>query len=438
MKKILQGTALLGLSLTLAACGQSNEASTEGNTNAEGKVELDFWSFWGSEPRRGFVEHLVEDFNNSQDEIHVTHTYLPWGDIWTKNLASIAAGEPADVIVNDINDVRHRADKNQNTNLTEFIAQEDENFQEKFYPQLWDATVHEGESYALPFTTETRLLYYNKDMMEEVGLDPNTPPETWNELQDMAMQMDIQNDNGSYERIGYVPRYNIQGDLYYMNATGHGWWDHETDQPTINNPKGVEILEWMKDYEDHYGSEVINAFSAEFGNQQADPFMNGQIGMMVNSANHYSQIAEYAPDMNFGVAPLPELEPGNGNTSWGGGFVLEIPAGADNPEASWEFMKYLTDNYAQEYWATHNFDSVANIEAAENALSSEKLDEKGQEVYQVAVDNMENTILTPIPIEMPDILSIINPELDRIYLGEKTPQEALDDAQEMAEQQVPQ
>lgn len=400
-------------------------------------VELDFWTFWGSEPRRNFVDHMVEEFNNSQENIHVTHTYLPWGDIFTKNLASIAAGDPADVIVNDINTVAQRAEKNQNTNLAEFIAQEGDDFTGKYYENLWNATLFEGESYALPFTTDTRLLYYNKDIMEEVGLDPEQPPTTWAELQEMAMLMDVK-DGDNYDRIGYVPRYGVQGDFYYMNATGHGFWDFENNVPTINAPDGVAALDWVVEYENQYGSDLLNAFTAEFGNQQADPFMNGKIGMMIKEGTHYSQIAAYAPDLNFGVTTVPEFEnsPG-GNTSWGGGFVVEIPYGAEHPAESWEFIKYLTDHTSQEYWAVNNFDNVAHIEAAESAMSNDSLSDKGQEVYKAAVENMEHTILTPQPLSIPDLMTYVNTELDNIYLGYKTPQQAFDDAQSMVEQMLP-
>ncbi|UUX33719.1 ABC transporter substrate-binding protein [Fundicoccus culcitae] len=401
----------------------------------EDVIELDFWSFWGSEPRRNFIEQIVEDFNRSQAEIHVTHTFLPWGDIWTKNLASIAAGDPADVIINDINSTRQRAQKNQNTNLAEFIAQEEADFAEQYYPHLWEATVYEGNNYAIPFNTDTRILFYNKDMFEEVGLDPEQPPTTWEELKEMAQQLDVI-DGNRYERLGYIPRYGIQGDVYYMNATGHGFWDFENNQPIINDPKGVEILDWVMDFEQDYGSDNLTAFTAEFGNQQADPFMSGKIAMMVKEATHYSQIAAFAPDLNFGVAELPEFQDGYGHTSWGGGFVAEIPYGAEHPEASWEFIKYLTGVEAQEYWAVNNFDNVAHIQASQNAFENEGMTEKGLEVYQVAVDNLAQTILTPVPLELPDILSIVNPEFDLIYLGQKTPQEALENAQQMAEQQM--
>src|SRR4051794_32705455 len=96
---------LVALMLFLSGCAGFQVGGNKGEleAEAEGKVVIDFWSFWGSEIRRPVIEKIIEDFNNSQDQIIVKHTFVPWGDIWTKELASIAAGDPPDVVINDIN-----------------------------------------------------------------------------------------------------------------------------------------------------------------------------------------------------------------------------------------------------------------------------------------------------------------------------------------------
>src|SRR5690606_14217660 len=152
--------------------GFQTDNTTE--VDEEGKVVVDFWIFWGSEIRRPVIEKIVEDFNNSQEDIVVKHTFVPWGDIWTKELAAIAAGDPPDVVINDINATALRGEKNQAMNLSEFLSEEDISGQ--FYPELWEATLHEGDSYGIPFNTDTRVLFYNKDAFEEAGLDPEQPP----------------------------------------------------------------------------------------------------------------------------------------------------------------------------------------------------------------------------------------------------------------------
>lgn len=141
LRKLISRGALVGAApLILAACGNGDTATTDdtgasdGNSGDQEQVQLEFWSFWGSGPRRETIEEIVEEFNDSHDTITVEYVYQPWGDIWTKSLAAIAGGNAPDIIVQDINSVRQRADANQATNLQSFIDEED--ISDQFYPQL--------------------------------------------------------------------------------------------------------------------------------------------------------------------------------------------------------------------------------------------------------------------------------------------------------------
>lgn len=86
MKKIRISMLLLVImALVLSGCaGFQTSNNEEANVNEEGKTVVDFWSFWGSELRRPIIDKIVTDFNESQDEIEVRHTYSPWGDIWNR------------------------------------------------------------------------------------------------------------------------------------------------------------------------------------------------------------------------------------------------------------------------------------------------------------------------------------------------------------------
>lgn len=425
--------ALAGLALILSGCaGFQTSNKDKESVNEDGKTVIDFWTFWGSEIRRPVIEKIIADFNESQDEIEVKHTYLPFGDIWTKELASIAAGDPPDVVINDINATALRGQEKQAMNLSEFLKEDD--ISERFYPELWNATLHEGDSYGIPFNTDTRILFYNKDAFEEVGLDPEKPPATWAELEEYAGKLDVKNGD-DYERVGFYPRWGIDFDVWLLNADGKNYFD-ENNNVQIDTPVNLETLNWLKTWQEKYGDKTINAYKAQIDSQQGNPFFNGSLAMYTITPTFYTQIRDYAPDLNFGVAPMPEREEGSGHTSWGGGFVAEIPEGSKNAEEAWEFIKYLTDADAQEYWAVKNFDNVANIEAAENAAKTDEFTEDGSMVYQMAVDNMEDTLLTPIPVVAPDFTSFINPNMEEFFLGSMTAEEALAKSQADVEKLV--
>jgi multiple sugar transport system substrate-binding protein len=433
MRKYFIWVILLSLVVgLLSACSGAKGESAEPKKTKDGKIIIDFWTFWGSETRRPIIEKIVDDYNASQDKVFVKHTFLPWGDIWTKNLAAIAAGNPPDVIINDINSVSHRAKNNQAENLSKYIKKDD--YKDKFYPELWKTVEYEGDPYAVPFNTDTRLLFYNKTAFKEAGLDPNKPPKTWEELETYAQKLDKKNGD-RYERIGFYPLWGSFGpESWMMNAdNGKGYIDNKGNVAIATKEK-VKALNWIRGWNERIGIENINAYKADFGSEQSNPVIAGKVAMMVDVGTFYTQIKDYGKDMDFGVAPIPAVSQSEKNWSQGGGFVAEIPKGSKNPDEAWKFIEYLTDTKAQTYWATQNFDNVANIEAAEKALSM--LDGEDKEVYQATVDNMEVTKLHPIPVDAPDYQSKINPTIDAVLLGERKAAEALKEAEKMVKDSI--
>lgn len=436
MRKLFyMGTLLFSVGVLAAGCGNSETADSSGNESADGKTTLDFWSFWGSGARQEVIEEIIDDFNASQDKIEVKYSYQPWGDIWTKSLSSITAGNPPDVIVQDINSVAQRAEAQQATNLSEYI---EEGFSDEFYPQLWDTVEYEGDAYAVPFNTDTQVIFYNKTLFKEDGISEEQLPQTWEELETVARKLDVKNGD-DFERIGFYPLWNLGADVWALNADdGVSWFDKD-ENVKIDTDNKVEALEWILDWQEYYGQDTINRLEAEFGSGVADPFISGLVAMRAQNINYYSSLAENAPDdFEFGVIQIPEKESGSGHWSWGGGFVLEVPYGAKDPEASYEFIKYLSTPEVQEKFGEKSFDIMANRTANENLVNNDNLDENGQMIYQMADENFANTVITPVPLTAPDFSSLVNEQIDQIMLGSKTPAEGLADAQKAVEDLVEQ
>ena len=380
-------------------------------------------------------EEIIDDFNQSQDEIEVKYSYQPWGDIWTKSLSAITAGNPPDVIVQDINSVAQRAEAQQATNLSEYVK---DGMSDEFYPQLWDTVEYEGDPYAIPFNTDTQVIFYNKQIFKEAGISEDQLPQTWDELETVAHKLDVKKGD-DFERIGFYPLWNLGADVWALNAdNGVSWFDKD-EKVSIDTENKVEALDWILDWQDYYGQDTINRLEAEFGSGVADPFISGLVTMRAQNINYYSSLMENAPDdFDFGVIQIPEKEKGSGHWSWGGGFVLEVPQGAKNPEASYKFIEYLSTPEVQEKFGEKSFDIMANRTANENLVKNDHLDEKGQMIYQMADENFANTVITPVPLDAPDFSSLVNEQIDQILLGNKKPAEGLADAQKAVEDLVEQ
>ena len=384
MKKLLVTGVLASTALfLLGGCGSSSaksNAASSSEKTSDGKKTIDFWSFWGSGARKEVIEEIIDEYNQSQDKIQVNYKYQPWGDIWTKSLSAITAGNAPDVIVQDINSVAQRAEAQQATNLSKYV---DEETSKDFYPQLWDTVEYKGDPYAIPFNTDTQVIFYNKKLFKEAGIAEKDLPTTWDELEKNAHQLDKK----EFTRIGFYPLWNLGADVWALNAdNGTSWFDQD-DKIKIDTKNKVEALEWIQDWQDYYGKDTINKLEAEFGSGVSDPFISGLVAMRAQNINYYSSLMENAPeDFDFGVIPLPEKEKGSGHWSWGGGFVLEVPYGAKDPEASYDFIKYLSSPEVQEKFGEKSFDIMASKTANENLVKNEQLSDKGRMIYQMCID----------------------------------------------------
>jgi multiple sugar transport system substrate-binding protein len=423
MKKmvgILSLAVMLILATILTGCSSKSTAAS-----SKEKVVVNFWTFWGSETRRPVIEKIVNDFNKSQDKIIVKHTFIPWGDIWTKNLAAVAAGNPADVVINDINSVSQRAENNQAEDLSKYINAD--TFKKQFYQNLWNTVLYKGKPFAVPFTTDTRLLFYNKKAFKEAGLDPNKPPTTWKELEDDARKLDIKQD-GKYTRIGYYPLFGGFGAPSWLKNADNGSGFVENGQLKTDTPNKVKALQWLVDWQKHYGDKTIQTYQAEFSDGQANPFIAGKVAIYTDVATFYTKIRDSGTKMDFGVTAIPAFDQSSKPWDDGGGFVAEVPKGAQHPKEAMKFIKYLTGEKAQKYWAEKNYDNVANKSAAESVMKDLTGDSKM--VYQEAVKALKYTTLSPVPINYPDYQNRINPLVDAAIQGKLSPKEALAKAEQ--------
>jgi len=420
MKKI-KGLLVIFLSLfILAGCAPGKKSEKNG------VVEIDFWHFWGSEQRKPTIEAMIKEFNDKNPNIKVKATFVPWDDIFTKSLAAVSAGNPPDVVVQDVLSVGVRASRNQVTDISQFV---DEDVKKRFIPQLWDAVQHDGKTYGLPFNTDTRLLFYNKKLFKEAGLEE--APKTWKELEEYAEKLDKKED-GKVNTYGFYPLWGNMGFSSWVYSNDGGFYDNPSKpaQATINSENNLETLEWILKWRDKYGAQNINAANSSFGSGANDPFISGKVAMYSTIANYTSTLKKYAPDMEYGIAPMPVGPSGKEPNVFGGGFALEIPKGSKHPKEAYEFIKFMTDKWASTKWAEEQKDIMANSEAN----NEPKLMEDSN--WKAIIDNMQHTIIPIAYSKAPDAGNVINTAVDMAVTAKKDAKKALDDAQNQVEEMI--
>jgi multiple sugar transport system substrate-binding protein len=173
------------------------------NPAVKGTVEL--WHWWASPVRRNGVRRIIAMCEQKLPNIKVTDTVKPYGDTWTANVAAVAAGTGMpDVIVSDRPTLPKDAADGVYTNLQAW-ATRDGVTRDQFYGWAWDQTLYKGETYGIPFETDVRVLFWNKQAFKEAGLDPEVPPKTWDDLWAYADKLDKKKADGGYERIAFFP-----------------------------------------------------------------------------------------------------------------------------------------------------------------------------------------------------------------------------------------
>lgn len=402
------------------------------NPDVSGTVEL--WHFWASPVRRNGVRRIIATCQDQLPNIEVVDTVKPWGDIWTANVAAVAArsGMP-DVIVSDRPTLPKDAADGVYMSLQEW-ATRDGVERDQFYDWAWDQTLYEGETYGIPFETDVRVLFWNKQYFEEANLDPEKPPTTWEELEVFADALDVKNDDGAYSRIAFFPLWNAGFNPFWAYLNGADLVAPD-GTPRVNTPEAVEALEWIKKWVDRYGGwQALENFRAQYAAAPNDRFMGGGVAMFIDIFGYNSQLEFFRPSvtladgsrprMEWGIAPLPyNTTPAN----WSGGFSFSIPTGAKNAEAAWEFIKCATAAEGQTSWARDTQAQPTHLEAASNpVLLALPYWEVVDEALSVSTGGVFVTKYSNWGLEL-------DTRFEKVWLGEMTPQEMLDEAQQALE-----
>ncbi|WP_066192146.1 MULTISPECIES: ABC transporter substrate-binding protein [Gracilibacillus] len=365
MRHSIHGKMLVVLScfivIILVACSSDEESGgSGGDANT-----VEFWHPM-TDTSGEAVEKVIEEFEKQNSDIKIDATYVAnQGEGQNeKLLTAIAGGNPPDVAYFDRFEVAAWAAQGSLEPLTE-LAEQDGISQDNYYDFAWEEANYEDDLYAIPTTTDSRLLFYNKDHFEEVGLDPDSPPSTIEELEEAAEKLTIKEGN-RFERIGFIPWYG-QGWFYGWGwSFGGDFYDPETGEVTADDPKNVEALEWMTEFGQEYGVEDIAGFTDSQGSGAMDPFVSGQLSMKIDGNFGVASLEKFAPDLNYGVAPIP-TPTGDNFTTWSGGWSVVMPKGAENQEAAWEFLKFFGSEEGQRIFSETSRD-FSVIESVNDSL----------------------------------------------------------------------
>ena len=344
-RRLLQGGAALGGGALASALVGPGRGFVPGARAQEsgftGEASITSWGYGVQETNPlafARVNAFKEAFPNIQLEVVEELTD-------EKLLTGVASGNVPDLLWLDRFTTASWASRGVLLSLDEFVERDGYDTS-KHYQAALDESTYEGQLYGIPGGMDVQVLYVNLDALAEIGVDPATiDTADWDQLADLGAKL-VKRNGDVVERWGFDHK--IQGGFIHLwaGANGGDFISDDGSEVTFDDPKVVEALDWgVRAYDAQGGFQSYEAVSSTWAGDEQ--FARGQVAMtMYQSWMLSGVLTRINADLNFQVLPVKQRT-GDGNFSIAGGRSWYIPAKAKNPDAAWEFIKFM---HTDETW----------------------------------------------------------------------------------------
>ncbi|MGM0600048.1 MAG: ABC transporter substrate-binding protein [Candidatus Rifleibacteriota bacterium] len=319
----------------------------EGDNSHSERVTIVFWHAMGG-PLGRVMTDLIDRYNNSQQDYYIKAVSMGSYDTLAKKvLASLVAGEAPDISQNYETLTKKFIKHDKIVCLDRLIASESEDIKADIIPVLLRNNTFNGKLYSFPFNKSVPVLYYNKDMFEEVGLDPDKPPKTLDDLAEYAETITRYYKSRPGPDLGiygygcsksnvwnYLNRVLQFGGKIVSEDAKKSFFDQE---PAINALLALQTMLFKEVAREGQGFDHQNDFIA------------GKCAI-IESSIVSKVFMENSIDFDFAVAPLPEqvekgvILSGSNINIFDNGDPAKI-AGA------WDFIKWFTSTEIGAEWS---------------------------------------------------------------------------------------
>lgn len=424
---------------TEAVNAQESKAETEAPDTTETKsgskdaLHLTFYypvNVGGSAAQ--LIETICEDFNKENPDIFVEPVYTGnYDDTVTKIQTAVQGGTPPDVFVSLATQRFTMASTGMAMPLDELIAadgQEGKAYIDDFLEGFMEDSYVDGKIFSIPFQRSTMVLYYNKDMFKEAGLDPETPPKTWEEMADYAQKLT----NDDRYGVGIAlnsgsAQWAFTGFALQNSSDGKNLMSEDGKKVYFNTPENVEALQFWMDLQNRYQC------MAEGIVQWTDlptQFLAGEVGMIYHTTGNMANINTNA-EFEFGTAFLPGHKQVGAPTG-GGNFYISNGISDERVQAAWKFIKFATATDRAAQWSL----DTGYVATRQSCFETDLIKNYYKEVPQAAVAYEQLPYAKPelTTYNAAEIWRVLNDNIQAAIVGDMTVQEALDNAQAEAEE----
>jgi multiple sugar transport system substrate-binding protein len=361
LRALVAGVAVVGLAMGLAACGDDSEPEAGAvDVSPEGVDDGAELTLWTRAPLEKQAKLLVEAYNAGHKN-QVSLTVVPNDDYVAKVGAAAGSDGLPDLFAADIvyvpNWVRQGLFKDITANVDGL------SFKDSINKGHMSAGTDEGKSYVLPFVLDLSMLFWNKGLFQEAGLDPEKAPAS---LEEFAAAAKAIQKLGKKDTYGTATGLNCGGCLVFtwfpsMWAAGDQVMNDDGTEATLAGPTATKIYDAWRDL--WASGAVLPSSKDEAGPTWTAGFTEGKVGLMFYPATLLS-----STPLDAGVAGIPG--PGGGASTFVGGDGIGISKDSEKAAQAWNFLNWMMSEDAQVEVLAKDNDVVSRSDLANNKYAA--------------------------------------------------------------------
>ncbi len=402
-------------------------------TEAQAVTEINFYypTAVGG-PITQIIDEYAAAFNAANPDIKVNAVYAGgYDDIYKAVQTQISGGGTGpDVAVFLAVDLFSLIENDYIVPMTDFISgtPDGEAVIADFFPAFLLNSVDENDViWGIPFQRSTPVMYYNKDLFREAGLDPEVAPKTWDDMLEAAKRLTLADGSrwGLMIPSDGFPYWLFQG---FAISNGKNLVGASPTEVFFNTPSTVEGLEFFAALSRTH--KVMPEGVIKWGDTPT-AFTAGQAAIIYHTTGSLTNILRNAT-FEVGVGFLPQGKAGYGAPTGGGNLHILKTSAPEKQAAAWRWIQYLSSPEIQADWGAKTGYIAARQSAWELDPLKSLAAEKPQ--YAVARDQLEYAQKELATYQGLDIRQTFGKAVQAVITGEKDAKTALDEAQATADQ----
>lgn len=363
--RLAAGIVTAGLLVGLAACSSADDGGSDEpavTAGPDGTDDGTTLTLWTRAPLEKQAKLLVEAYNESHEN-QVELTVVPNDDYVAKVGAAAGSDGLPDLFAADIVYVPNWVQQGLFQDLTEQI--DGLEFKDEINKGHLAAGTADGKEHVLPFVLDLSMLFWNKDLFAEAGLDPEKAPANLAEYAEAAKAVQALNKPDTY---GTATGLNCGGCLVFtwfpsVWADGEEVMTEDGTESLLNSDTAKEIYSTWKDLWD--SGAVLPSSEDEAGPTWTAGFTEGKVGLMFYPATLLSSTTGF----DVGVAGIPGPE--GGASTFVGGDGIGVSKDSENAAQAWNFLSWMMSEDAQVEVLAKNNDVVSRADLADNEYAAE-------------------------------------------------------------------